>query len=196
MNYSFQEERRSSEDEAGIEEIETPVLQLDEPNSKPRFDYLRISAGVVAGLAVVGIILFTLVDLSSLVLPMNERYLDILIPSVEDGTEPFSLVELSHEISNKTLSVIGVMANHSEEEVENVLAVITARETTGRFPATVMIPIDPDLIPPGSSGKFSMTVTLREKPYNYSIRFKLKNGPFIPHRDDRGFQFGIMPLQD
>ena len=38
-----------------------------------------------------------------------------------------------------------------------------------------------------------MTVTLREKPNGYAIRFKLENGPFVPHRDERGFGFYSVP---
>ena len=143
----------------------------------------------MSGLVIVGIVLFSLTDLSSVVLPMDDRYLDVLIPATADGSEPFTLNELNHELEEKTLSVAGWMTNRSEVEVENVIAVITARETTGRFPATLEIPVDPGLIPPDGTGMFSMTVTLREKPNNYSIRFKLENGPFVPHRDERALQF-------
>ncbi len=196
---SPEEELRPSEDEVredeGVEEPESDAggFLLDVPGSKPKFDYLRMGAGIIAGLVIVGIVLFSLTDLSSVVLPMDDRYLDVLIPATADGAEPFTLNELNHELEEKTLSVAGWMTNRSEVEVENVVAVITARETTGRFPATLEIPIDPGLIPPDGTGMFSMTVTLREKPNNYSIRFKLENGPFVPHRDDRALQFGIRP---
>ena len=172
---------------------ESTGFLLDVPGSKPKFDYLRIGASTIAGLVIVGIVLFSSTDLSSVVLPMDDRYLDVLIPETADGAEPFTLNELNHELSEKTLSVTGWMTNGSEVEVENVIAVITARDTTGRFPATLEIPVDPGLIPPDGTGTFSMTVTLREKPHNYSIRFKLENGPFVPHKDERWLQFGIRP---
>ena len=177
--------------EAG--EDESIGFLLDVPGSKPKFDYLRIGAGTIAGLVIVGIVLFSFTDLSSVVLPMDDRYLDVLIPATADGAEPFTLNELNHDLSEKTLSVTGWMTNRAEVEVENVIAVITARDTTGRFPATLEIPVDPGLIPPDGTGTFSMTVTLREKPNNYSIRFKLENGPFVPHKDERWLQFGIRP---
>ncbi len=186
-------EAEAAEESAGAGEDESTAFLLDVPGSKPKFDYLRMGAGIMSGLVIVGIVLFSLTDLSSVVLPMDDRYLDVLIPATADGSEPFTLNELNHELEEKTLSVAGWMTNRSEVEVENVIAVITARETTGRFPATLEIPVDPGLIPPDGTGMFSMTVTLREKPNNYSIRFKLENGPFVPHRDERALQFGIRP---
>lgn len=203
MNTQFPERLEPPEDNAaegvadketdGTEELDDGGFLLEVPGSKPKFDYLRMGAGIISGLGIVGIVLFSLTDLSSVVLPMDDRYLDVLIPKTADGAEPFSLNELNHRLSEKTLSVTGWMTNRSEVEVENVIAVITARDTTGRFPATLAIPVDPGLIPPDGSGTFSMAVTLREKPNNYSIRFKLDNGPFVPHKDERALQFGIRP---
>ena len=172
-----------------------PEFLIKVPGSRSRFDYLRIGAGVIAGLSIVGIILFSATDLSSVVLPMEDRYLDVMIPTTEEGLEPFVLNELAHEISENTLSVSGVMTNRSAEPVENVVAVITARETTGRFPATLEIPVDPSPILPDDSGSFSMSVTLLEKPDNYSIRFRIVDGPFVPHKDERGLSFEIRPPQ-
>ena len=74
------------------------------------------------------------------------------------------------------------MTNLSSEQVENVMAVIRAEDTTGRFPATLEIPVIPSILAPEETGSFSMTVTLREKPNGYAIRFKLENGPFVPHQ--------------
>ena len=190
---SSQDEVREDEGVEKAEESEAGGFLLDVPGSKPKFDYLRIGAGAIAGLVIVGIVLFSFTDLSSVVLPMDDRYLDVLIPATADRAEPFTLNELNHDLSEKTLSVTGWMTNRSEVEVENVIAVITARDTTGRFPATLEIPVDPELIPPDGTGTFSMTVTLREKPHNYSIRFKLENGPFVPHKDERWLQFGVRP---
>ena len=186
-------EEVAAEVSGATEESKDTGFLLDVPGSKPKFDYLRIGAGAIAGLVIVGIVLFSFTDLSSVVLPMDDRYLDVLIPTTADGAEPFTLNELNHDLSEKTLSVTGWMTNRSEVEVENVIAVITARDTTGRFPATLEIQVDPGLIPPDGTGTFSMTVTLREKPHNYSIRFKLENGPFVPHKDERWLQFGVRP---
>ena len=170
-----------------------PQFSLDLPGSKPRFDYLRIVSGTFIGLVIVGIVLFSVTDLSSLILPMEDRYLDVLVPPTEDGTEPFILDELEQRLNGNTLSVDGRVTNVSSDEVENVVVVIRAEDTTGRFPATLEIPVVPSILAPGDTGSFSMTVTLREKPNGYSVRFKLENGPFVPHRDERGFGFFSVP---
>ena len=170
-----------------------PQFSLDLPGSKPRFDYLRIVSGTFIGLVIVGIVLFSVTDLSSLILPMEDRYLDVLVPPTEDGTEPFILDELEQRLNGNTLSVDGRVTNVSSDEVEHVVAVIRAEDTTGRFPATLEIPVVPSILAPGDTGSFSMTVTLREKPNGYSVRFKLENGPFVPHRDERGFGFFSVP---
>ena len=170
-----------------------PQFSLDLPGSKPRFDYLRIVSGTFIGLVIVGIVLFSVTDLSSLILPMEDRYLDVLVPPTEDGTEPFILDELEQRLNGNTLSVDGRVTNVSSDEVENVVTVIRAEDTTGRFPATLEIPVVPSILAPGDTGSFSMTVTLREKPNGYSVRFKLENGPFVPHRDERGFGFFSVP---
>jgi hypothetical protein len=164
-------------------------FSLDVPESNPRFDYRRIGAGVVAGLAIVAIGVFSVTDLSQVLLPMDDRYLAVLVPETEDGTEPFVLNELSNELNGNSLAVSGRLTNNSIEAVEYVVAVISVVETTGRFPASVEVPVDPPLLEPGESGAFSMSVTLPQKPNSYSVRFKLQNGPFVPHRDERVSQF-------
>ena len=172
---------------------DVPQFSLDLPGSKPRFDYLRIVSGTFIGLVIVGIVLFSVTDLSSLILPMEDRYLDVLVPPTEDGTEPFILDELEQRLNDNTLSVDGRVINVSSDGVENVVAVIRAEDTTGRFPATLEIPVVPPILAPAETGSFSMNVTLREKPNGYSVRFKLENGPFVPHRDERGFGFFSVP---
>jgi hypothetical protein len=175
------------------EEESEPEFSVNVPGSVARFDYLRMTAGVVAGLLILGIVLFSVTDLSSLVLPMEDRYLDILVPPTEDGSEPFILTELEETLDGNTLRVDGRVVNSSLEPVENVVALIRAEETTGRFPATLEIPVSPAVLEPDETGTFSMTVTLRERPNSYSVRFKLANGPFIPHRDERISPFFTVP---
>ena len=174
-------------------QAEEPDFVLGSPGDVPRFDYLRMGAGVFIGLVIVGIILFSVTDLSSLVLPMEDRYLEILVPPTEDDSEPFVLDRLDHRLSGNTLTVDGQVTNVSMVAVENLMAVIRAEDTTGRFPATLEIPVIPSSLEPEELGTFSMTVTLRERPNSYSIRFKLENGPFVPHRDERGFPFFTVP---
>ena len=155
------------------------------PGAEPKYDYVRMLAGVVAGVAILAIGVFSLTDLSSVVLPMDEAYLEVLVPRTEDGTYPFILEELSHELSGNTVSITGRVQNNSLEDLENVLAVVRVEETTGRFPATLEIPVDPSPLPAGESGRFETAVTLPQLPDEYSVRFKLEDGPFVPHVDNR-----------
>jgi hypothetical protein len=175
-----------------------PDFDLGVREHKSKYDYPRIGAGVIIGLTIVGILLFSFTDLALVLIPMDDRYLNVLQPPAEDGSGyPFVLNELSNELEENTLSVTGVMTNNSTELVENVIAVIDVEETTGRFPATLEIPVDPAQIEPGESGTFSMSVTLRQKPNSYKVQFKLLNGPFVPHRDERGFGFEtVFPPDD
>ena len=169
-------------------ESEEPGFDFAAPDPEAGLDYARMGAGVLIGLAIVGIVLFSLTDLSSVLVPMEEEYLSVLTPRAEDDSEfPFVLNQLINELEGNTLSVSGVMTNNSTEAVQNVLAVIGVEETTGRFPATLEVPLDPVLLEPGDSGIFSAAVTLRQRPNSYKIQFKLQNGPLVPHRDERGF---------
>jgi hypothetical protein len=152
-------------------------------------DYFRIGAGIAAGIAILLIVVFSVTDLSRGFLPMEDRYLEILIPESEEGTLPFALDQLSNVLEENRISVSGRMTNTSLEPVENVMAVITARETTGRFPEIIEVPVEPAVLEPGRSGSFSVSVTLRQRPDNYSVRFRLENGPFVPHSDEREFLF-------
>lgn len=165
-------------------------FDLGIPEHKPRWDYARIGAGVLIGLAMLGIAVFSFTDLALILVPMEDRYLNVLLPpAADDSGFPLVLKELANELDGNTLSIRGTITNNSTEAVENVLAVIDVEETTGRFPARLEIPVDPVLLEPGDSGTFSSAVTLRQKPNSYKIQFKLQNGPFVPHRDERGFGF-------
>jgi len=157
-------------------------------------DYLRIGAGVVAAVLIFGIALFSFTDLSAALLPMEDRYLEILLPRTEEGVHPVALNELTNLVEDNRISITGRMTNASLEPVENVVAVITARETTGRFPETIEVPVEPPLIEPGESGTFSVAVTLRQRPDTYTVRFRLQDGPFVPHSDERGFSIDFQQV--
>lgn len=155
------------------------------PGAEPSYDYLRMLAGVAIGLAIVGIVVFSLTDLSSALLPMDDAYLGVLVPRTEDGSLPFVLEELSHDLSGNSLAVSGRVTNNSVRDLDGVLAVVRVEETTGRFPATLEIPVDPSPLPAGESGRFETSVTLPQQPDEYSVRFRLQDGPFVPHVDNR-----------
>lgn len=155
------------------------------PGAEPKYDYFRMLAGVAVGLAIVAIGVFSLTDMSSVLLPMDDAYLEVLVPEAEDGTFPFILEELSHDLSGNSISITGWLTNNSVEDLENVLAVVRVEETTGRFPATLEIPVDPSPLLAGESGRFETAVTLPHQPDEYSVRFRLEGGPYIPHLDNR-----------
>ena len=155
-------------------------------SSAPERDYWRIGGGIFAGLLLVAIIVFSVTDLSEGFLPMDDRYLEILIPETEEGVRPLALDEIGNMLEDNRISVSGRVTNESLESVENVVAVITASETTGRFPETIEVPVQPSVLEPGETGDFSVAVPLRQKPDSSTVRFKLENGPFVPHSDARG----------
>lgn len=173
------------DDESVGEEAYGAGLDSEIPGAEPRYDYPRMLAGIAIGLAIVAIGVFSMTDLSSVLLPMDDAYLRVLVPPTEDGSFPFVLDELSHDLSENSLSVSGRVTNNSIRDLENVLAVIRVEETTGRFPATLEVPVDPSPLPAGESGRFETSVTLPQQPDEYSVRFKLQNGPFVPHQDQR-----------
>jgi hypothetical protein len=170
---------------------EGPGFSLHLGSSARERDYLRIGGGVVAGLALLGIVLFSFTDLSSAFLPMEDRYFQILLPETTEDTLPLLLTGVSDEMDGNRVSVDGTVANTSLETVEGLVAVLALEETTGRFPATVEVPIDPPILEPGESGRFTVTVAMQQRPRTYSISFRLADGPFVPHADGRGSAFEI-----
>jgi hypothetical protein len=71
------------------------------------------------------------------------------------------------------------------------MVVITARETTGRFPQTLEVPVEPAVLEPEEMGFFSLAVTLPQRPDSYSVRFRLENGPYLSHSDARTYSFEV-----
>jgi hypothetical protein len=87
--------------------------------------------------------------------------------------------------------VHGTIANRTDYNVVNVIAVVEMQDTTGRFPQTLEVPVEPADLPPQASGNFMASATLQEKVAGYVIKFRLADGPFLPHKDDRAATFGI-----
>ena len=126
-------------------------------------------------------------------LPMSDDYLQAMIPSAPDGAEPLGLTMLSHEIKEKTISVTGTITNRTNEKLSNVLAVVQMQDTTGRFPQNAEVPVMPAELQPDAIGTFMTMATLQEKPGGYIIKFRFADGPFIPHKDERGPSISITP---
>ena len=151
--------------------------------------YLVGSIAAVAGIAF--IILTMTTDVAARLLPMDDQYLQVLVPVAADGAEPLSLQELGHEINDKTIAVHGAVANRTDYDVANVVAVVEMQDTTGRFPQTLEVPVEPADLPPQASGNFMASATLEERPAGYVIKFRLVDGPFLPHKDDRAATLGV-----
>lgn len=154
-------------------------------------NYAKPVATAAALVGILFVILTMVTGLASRILPMNDQYLQVLVPVAADGGEPLSLLSLEHEVNGKTITVRGTVVNRTEFPIANVIAVVEVQETTGRFPQTVEAPIQPVELLPNQAGQFMLSATLQEKPAGYFVKFQLADGPFIPHRDDRTTTYGV-----
>lgn len=148
------------------------------------------------GVAIVGVLFIfatMTTNVAARLLPMSDDYLQAMIPPATDGAEPLGLTMLNYEIKEKTISVTGSITNRTKETMSNVQAVIQMIDTTGRFPQTAEVPIMPAELPPQGTATFMTMATLREKPGAYTVKFRFADGPFIPHKDERGPAVSITP---
>ena len=153
---------------------------------------------IAIGSAIAGIIFIIATmttNVSAKLLPMTDQYLQAMVPVASDGGEPLSLTSLMHELNDKTISVSGSVLNRSEQPVSDIIAVVEMLDTTGRFPQTQEVPVIPKDLPPQSSGTFMASATLQENPGGYIVKFRFEDGPFIPHKDERGPAISITPQQ-
>lgn len=147
-------------------------------------DYSR-PIGVVA--VIVGVtFIFVLMtsNLASHILPMNDDYLQVLVPAAPDGKEPLALKTLDQQTTDTSISITGAVSNRTDFPISGLRAVIDAQDTAGH-PVTVEVPVTPNDIPSQGSGSFQANVNLPQKPSGYSLQFRLYDGPTIPHRDER-----------
>jgi hypothetical protein len=149
----------------------------------------------VAAAAILFIILTMTTSVASKILPITDDYLLVMIPAAPDGAEPLALKSLKYEPDETSISVDGSIMNRAAEPMSNVLAVVEVQDTTGRFPQTVEVPVQPQDLPPQATGTFSTMVTLQGKPGAFVVKFRFADGPFIPHRDERAPEITITPQQ-
>ena len=155
--------------------------------------YARPIAIVAAAAGIIFIIATMTTTVAARLLPMNDDYLQAMIPLAPDGAEGLALTSLSHEFNDKSITVSGSVMNRSEKLVSNILAVVEMVDTTGRFPQTAEVPLMPPDLEPQATGTFMAMATLQEKPGGYKVKFRFADGPFIPHKDDRGPAISITP---
>jgi hypothetical protein len=154
----------------------------------------RIGIGVAAAL-IFFIILTMTTSVASKILPMSDEYLLVMIPPAPDGAEPLGLKSLMHEVDGKTISVSGSVTNRTAQTMSNVLAVVEMQDTTGRFPQTMEVPVQPADLTPQAIGTFMAMATLQENPGAYIVKFRFADGPLIPHKDERVPEITITPQQ-
>jgi hypothetical protein len=156
-------------------------------------NYARPIGYVVAVAGIIFIIATMTTNLAARILPMSDEYLQVMIPIAPDGGEPLGLASLTHELTDKTISVSGSIMNRADRPMSGILAVLQMLDTTGRFPQTVEVPVMPSDLAPQATGTFMAMATLQEKPGGYIVKFRFADGPFIPHKDERGPAISITP---
>ena len=142
-------------------------------------------SAITAGATILFIILTMTTSLATHLLPMEEEYLQVMIPLAADGAEPLGLKSLDHQIVENNITVSGSVQNRTDYLMSRVMAVVILQETTGRFPQTIEIPLDPPDLNPQATGAFMVSSTMQQMPAGYVGKFKIADGPFLPHKDDR-----------
>src|SRR5262245_8299016 len=162
-------------------------FKLDTRFSDAPSPYLRPAATVVAVLGIIGILLTMTTNVASRVLPMEDRYLQALVPQAPDGGLPLSLQVLRHqEPADKALTLEGSVVNRSSYSITDLEAVIQIQDRFGFTKQTVTVPVEPREIPTQGTGTFQTSIPLAEPPLSsYSVKFQILDGPFVPHKDDR-----------
>ncbi len=166
-------------------------FKFDLTASDPRNGHARLTGAFVAVAGIAFIIATMTTGVSARILPMNEDYVQALVPRAPDGAEPLSLKALDHSITGNTITITGAAGNRTDFAISDVIAVIDLQEITGRFPQTIEAKVEPAEIQPQGISNFQASVTMQEKPAGYVIKFRLTDGPFLPHKDDRAAVIGM-----
>lgn len=148
--------------------------------------------GAIAIAVIFGFIIATMAtDVASYLLPMDDRYLQAMIPLAPDGKQPLSLKTLEHEITGNMVIVRGTVGNRTDFTVSRISVVVDMLDTSGRFPQTLEAQVEPPQIEPQGSATFQAMATMQGKPSTYSVKFRFVDGPFVPHKDDRASVLSI-----
>jgi hypothetical protein len=156
-------------------------------------DYAHKIGIVVAIVGVVFIVATMTTNVAAWLLPMSDEYLQVMIPIAPDGGEALGLISLTHELKDKSISISGTVKNRTDRPMSNLIAVVQMLDTTGRFPQSQEVSLMPPDLDPQATGMFMAAATLQEKPGGYIVKFRFADGPFIPHKDERGTEISITP---
>jgi len=161
---------------------------------KDRTLLIKRVAAVVALTGIIFILATMATSLAARLLPMSDQYLQVLVPQASDGKEPLSLKTLDHTIDGNKLTVTGTVLNRSDFPVSGLLVELTAQDVRYNR-QTISAPVMPAAIPAGGTGNFQVSLALPDEPGQYSVEFRVPDGPVVPHRDDRASSYGVAPEQ-
>jgi hypothetical protein len=116
-----------------------------------------------------------------------------LSPLGADGGEPLSLREISHEVTGHTLRVYGAVENRCPTEIQNLTVVIAPFGINKKAEDVLEALVEPAVVPGRERATFDVTTETVFLPGEYRVRFKIKDGPFLPHKDERS---GAQPPPD
>jgi hypothetical protein len=154
-------------------------FKLDTTFTGRNKSYARPIGVVVAILGVVIIVLSLKTDFPSRLLPLDENYLAVLIPKASDGGTPLALTALTHSGTGETVDVSGTVENRTDVDIVDLRAVIQPTDLQGLLMTPLEVPFDPATLKAHGSGTFAATLT--GKPANIVVKFRLADGPFVPH---------------
>lgn len=141
-------------------------------------------AAAVAALLFVGIVAIVRTNFAENILPMSDEYLQAMVPRAADGTEALALRSLDHLLGENRISISGSVVNRTEQPLTEFVVVIYADDTSGRFAQTLELETAPPVLEPGGLATFAVDIEMGGKPARYDVKFKLKDGPVIPHREE------------
>ena len=163
-------------------------LKLETRFSKPSAAGKYTAVGLAVAV-LIAIVVVTTTDVATRLLPMDEAYRDVLVPTVADGSQPLSLHTLNQKEDAKAgiLAIDGVVMNRTESAISGLLAVVQVNDRFTLPAQTVEVPVEPAELPSMAEGKFQTTVMIGQHGLGgYVLQFKLPNeGPFVPHLDER-----------
>ena len=160
-------------------------FKLDTTFTDPSQKWHKPAAVVAAIVMVVIIILTMTTNVAAWLLPMDDSYLTALIPQAADNAEPLALKTLEHVIDENVLTVKGSVENRTDYTVSGIAAVIQPLDIYGLPLMPIEVPVQPADLPAHMAGTFDTTVGLNDRPSGYSVKFKIVDGPLVPHKDDR-----------
>ncbi len=144
----------------------------------------------VAALGIIGIFATMTTDVAGHLLPMSDEYLQVLVPQASDGKEPLALKTLENSTMDKTLTVTGTVENRTEFPVSGIVAVLDAIDV-GYAKQKIEVPLDPPEIPSKGAASFTASVTFPGQPAQFSLTFRIADGPVVAHHDDRSATYGF-----